>query len=353
MAPGSGLTQLTPANHAATLNHLNCMADQATNPGGCSGVRLALFAFICTAPLDLLASWTVDMSAASAHLGGPPSYTFSTLAEAQAFVNANKNYGARLVPGGSDDNASGGSGGGGSAFQALSGGGSSALTAQQQLALSAAQAALPLLQQAVHGLLAGPPKAPTLQMPRDQSQIAAQQLYNSGMWYARQNDYANALVEFQKALQRAPGNQQILDAIAHAQHQLDLAAQEHTASAAPPAPSTDSAATALNLIDQNSDSSVADLGNTTKTSVDPAYFKADSPPMADDPVAGKTVLDAQFDELYRRSILEENPVGLTNQQVDAQFDQLTRQDALDDYKRQLDALSPQDLEKMKNLPPHK
>jgi hypothetical protein len=45
--------------------------------------------------------------------------------------------------------------------------------------------------------------------------------------------------------------------------------------------------------------------------------------------------------------------GLTNQEVDAQFDQLMRQDALDDYKKQLDALSPQDLEKMKNLPPHK
>ena len=354
------------------------MADQATNPGGCGRLWLALFAVTCTSPLDLVASWTVDTSAASAHLGGPPSYTFSTLAEAQAFANANKNYGARLVPGGSDDTSSGGSGGG-LGFPGLSGGSTPGLTAQQQLALSTAQAALPLLQQAVHGLLTGPPKAPTVQMPRDQSQIAAQQLYNSGLWYARQNYYANAIVEFRKALERAPGNQQILDAIANAQHQIDLAALKHSASAAPPAaPIANTAAFALNLIGENSDSSVVDLRNTTKTTVDPAYFKADSPPMPDDPLTGRAAADAQFDELYRKSILEENPHGITDQRqldaqfdelmrqeaidsyknqleqtrIDAQFDELMRQEALDGYKKQLDKLSPQDLEKMERMQPH-
>lgn len=54
-------------------------------------------------PTFLHASWTVDMSAAAAHLGGPRRYYFHTLAEAQRFANANSGYGARLLPGGSDD----------------------------------------------------------------------------------------------------------------------------------------------------------------------------------------------------------------------------------------------------------
>jgi hypothetical protein len=200
-------------------------------------------------PAALFASWTVDASVAQAHMGGPSSYTFATKAEAQAFLNANAGYGLKLMPGGSDP---AGASGGGSTIPGLPGTAAPGLTAQQQLALGAAQAALPLVQQALHSLLSGTTRAPMPAPSQDQSAIAAQQLYNSGLWYLRHDDYANAQIEFEKALGRAHGNPEIqrsLDEAKRRQAQAQQAALQAAAPVAPPKPIA--APSALNVINLN------------------------------------------------------------------------------------------------------
>lgn len=308
------------------------MVARATIPGKRKKARLALFAIACTAPLHVLASWTVDTSVAAKHLGGPSSHTFATLAEAQAFVNANKNYGARLVPGGFDDTA-----GGGAQLPGLSGGNTAGLTPQQQLALTAAQAALPLLQQAVTGLLTAPPRAAAPQLPgHNQAQLAAAQYYNTGMWYFRQSDFANAVEMFQKALQRTPGNQKFINAMNLAQ-QLDLAARAAKKNTPPMAatttPSGVTPATALNLINFSSDGSVVDLRDATKTSVDPAYFKADSPPQPGGPVPVKAAAGTSLDKLYQQSVIDDNNRRIELRRVESQIDDLFLQSTLEDYRK--------------------
>jgi tetratricopeptide (TPR) repeat protein len=297
------------------------MADPATIPGKQRSFWLILIVAVCLAPGDVAASWTVDMSAAAAHLGGPSTYTFATKAEADAFVAANSNYGARLVPGGSD---SGAGGGGASPVAGLPGGTTPGLTAQQQLALSAAQAALPLLQNVVRNIFSGSTRVQPVTANQDQRQVDAQLLYNSGIWYMRQKDYADAIVEFQKALARTPGNQAILNAMAEAQRQLDLAAHPAAPNAgAPPVMVPPPAAnTALNLIDLGSGSNVVDLRGTTKTSVDPAALKAGSPPDSGQPLPGPSEADAQFDKMYNQMELERMQ---ERKQLDADFDKLYNQ----------------------------
>ncbi|MEI6105876.1 MAG: hypothetical protein WCR49_02580 [Opitutae bacterium] len=203
-------------------------------------------------PAALFASWTVDASVAQSHLGGPSSYTFATKAEAQAFLNANPNVDLRIVAGGSD---SAGASGGGSTIPGLPGASGPGLTGQQQLALAAAQAALPLVQQALHSLLSGTTRAPMPAPSQDQSAIAAQQLYNSGLWYLRHDDYANAQIEFEKALGRDHGNAAIQRSLDEAKRkqaqakQAALLAAQPAAPAAPPKPIA--APSPLNVINLN------------------------------------------------------------------------------------------------------
>lgn len=312
-------------------------------PGRQFQAWLALLAILSAASQEALASWTVDTSAAAAHLGGPSTHTFPTLAEAQAFVAANKNYGARLVPGGSDDMA-GGNPGGGSRISGLTGGNTPGLTPQQQLALTAAQAAIPLFQQAARSLLSGSARPAPPRPGQSPSQIAAQQLYNSGMWYLRQNDYANALVEFQKALQRAPGNQQIMDEIARTRHQLDLAAQaakgNGAPAVAPAAPPPPTPATALNLISFDHDSSVVDLRAATKTAVDPADFKADSPSVPSAPAPPPPATNAQLDKLYQQSFIDDNNRRIELRRVEDQIDDLFLKSATEDFRQLMDKQKP-------------
>ena len=313
------------------------MAAQATSYGWQKSAWLMLLAAVCVVPGDLVSSWTVDTSTAAKHLGGPSSYTFATLAEAQAFVNANKNYGARLVPGGFDDTA-GGNSGGGAQLPGLSGGNTAGLTPQQQLALTAAQTALPLLQQAVTGLLTAPPRAATPQLPgHNQAQLAAEQFYNTGMWYFRQSDFSNAVEMFQKALQRTPGNQKFINAMNLAQQQMDLAARAAKKNTPPMAATTTplvaTPATALNLINFSSDGSVVDLRNASKTSVDPAYFKADLPPQPGGPVPTKAAADTSLDKLYQQSVIDDNNRRIELRRLESQIDDLFLQSTLEDYRK--------------------
>ncbi len=252
------------------------MADQA--PTLCTQRRawLVLIAVTFAVPAVLVAAWTVDASAAAAHLGGPSSYTFATQAEAQAFLNANQGYGLRLVAGGSDPGSSGGAAGG-ATIPGLPGQSGPGLNPQQQLALAAAQAALPLVQQTLRNIFSGTSRAPALATSQGQSGIAAQQLYNTGLWYLRHEDYANAQIEFEKALGREPGNQAILKSLEETKRKIAQAKQDALQAAQPatPAPPLKPIAppSALNFINLNNDSRVVDLRGRPQTSIDPAALK--------------------------------------------------------------------------------
>ncbi len=247
------------------------MADQAPTLCTQRSTWLGLIAATFAIPAALFASWTVDASVAQAHLGGPSSYTFATKAEAQAFLNANQGYGLRLVAGGSDP---AGSSGGGPTIPGLPGGAGPGLTGQQQLALAAAQAALPLVQQTLRSLFSGTARAPMPAPSQDQSAIAAQQLYNTGLWYLRHDDYANAQIEFEKALGRDHGNPAIQRSLEEAKRKQAQAQQAALQPAQPvipaPPPKPIAAPSALNVINLNNDPHVVDLRDPSQPAVNPA-----------------------------------------------------------------------------------
>ncbi|MBZ5694453.1 MAG: tetratricopeptide repeat protein [Acidobacteriia bacterium] len=172
-----------------------------------------------------------------------------------------------------------------------------ALTPQQQLGLALGQAAMPYLQQAVHNLFYGSPKTQPILAPPDpaeeQRELAAQQLNNSGLYLLKQKNYAGAINEFQKALAIIPNDSNTLHNLALAkQQQKDAAVAGQTSGAlgqflgnAPAntgifsfAQLTSSTvanpnASALSLVNLDSDANVVDLRGTTKTSVDRESLK--------------------------------------------------------------------------------
>jgi hypothetical protein len=235
------------------------MADQAPTLCTPRCAWLGLLAVTFAMPAVLVASWTVDSSVVAAHVGGPKSYTFATQAEAQAFMNANQGYNLKLVAGGSDN----GSSAGGATIPGVAGLPGPGLNAQQQLALAAAQAALPLVQQTLRNIFSGPAQHTMPAPSQNQSAIAAQQLYNTGLWYLRHNDYANAQIEFEKALGRDHGNRAILNSLEEAKRKM-AQAQQAALQATPPATPVPpaklmAAPSALNFINLNNDPSVVDL----------------------------------------------------------------------------------------------
>lgn len=58
------------------------------------------------------------------------------------------------------------------------------------------------------------------QQELQQRQLAAKQLYNSGLWYLRQKNYAGAIIEFQKALEKTPDDQNIINSLALAKQKI-------------------------------------------------------------------------------------------------------------------------------------
>jgi len=158
------------------------------------------------------------------------------------------------------------------------------------MGLALGQAAMPVLQQAIHDLFFGTPAAPP-DPAEQQRQLAAQQLNNSGLYLLRQKNYAGAINEFQKALAIIPNDANILHNLAMAKQGLKntaLAGQTsgalstllgnapansgilgldqltHSSIASP----NDSA---LNLVKLPSDANAADLrGSTAQPSAQPA-----------------------------------------------------------------------------------
>jgi hypothetical protein len=189
---------------------------------------------------------------------------------------------------------SGSAGVGGTALPAAPSG----ATLQQQMALSAAQAAMPYLQQAVHNFLYGSPtNQPVVDPAQQQRFLAAEQLNNSGIYLFKQKNYAGASNEFQKALEQTPNDANIINNLALAKQQLNIQQLNGKAAAqtsgalgqllgTAPANTgnlnfdqlthssiTNPNASTLNLVNLGSDAGTVDLRNATKTSVDPQSLK--------------------------------------------------------------------------------
>jgi hypothetical protein len=173
-----------------------------------------------------------------------------------------------------------------------------ALNPQQQLAMQGAALAGNMIGQALGQLLFGKPTPPTEPAQPDpeqqQRELAAQQLNNSGRYLLKQKNYAGAINEFQKALVTNPNDSSALHNLAIAkQQQKDAAVAGQTSSAlgqflgnAPAntgsfgfaqlrgSTAANPNASALSLVNLDSDANVVDLRGTTKTSVDPESLKS-------------------------------------------------------------------------------
>ena len=184
----------------------------------------------------------------------------------------------------------GGTGSGGSATPAAP-----AFTPQQQLAMQGAMTGGYMVGQGLHQLLFGPPAAPPA--PEDPAQrqrrLAADQLNNSGLYLLKQKDYPGAIHEFQQALSNTPNDPVILRNLAFAEQKLkDGAVAAHTSGALGQilgttpssgwafnlnSPAQTSAAnpgaSALNLVNLDSDAQVVDLRDASKTSIDAEALK--------------------------------------------------------------------------------
>ncbi len=139
-----------------------------------------------------------------------------------------------------------------------------------------------------------------------QRNIAAEQLNKSGVWYLKQKNYAGAIIEFQKALDKTPNDQTIINNLASAkqleqaraeqarieQARINTAAAKETSGslgqvlgntpastgfldfgglthATVPSPN----ASALILVNLDANPNAVDLRGTQKTYVDPALLK--------------------------------------------------------------------------------
>lgn len=193
------------------------------------------------------------------------------------------------------------------------------LNAQQQLALAAAQAALPLVQQTLRNIFSGPAQRSMPAPSQNQSAIAAQQLYNTGLWYLRHHDYANAQIEFEKALGRDHGNRAILNSLEETKRKM-AQAQQAALQAAPPAtpvpPAKLTAApSALNFITLNNDPQVVDLSAPAQASSQTTTAAGSSGPIPA-PRAGP-VPSASANPANSSSMAQ-----LQQQSLNADFDQI-------------------------------
>jgi hypothetical protein len=172
-----------------------------------------------------------------------------------------------------------------------------ALNPQQQLAMQGAALAGNMIGQALVKLLFAPPAPPPVAAQPDpeqqQRELAAQQLNNSGLYLLKQRNYASAINEFQKALATNPNDSNALHNLALAKQKLkDAAVAGQTSGAlgqflgnAPAntglfgfaqltgSTTANPNASALSLVNLDSDANVVDLRGTTKTYVDPESLK--------------------------------------------------------------------------------
>ena len=86
------------------------------------------------------------------------------------------------------------------------------LTPQQQMAMKSAQLGGYMIGQGLHNILFGQQRQLTtpLDPAAQQRALAAEQLNNSGIYLLKKNDYDGAINEFQKALNQAPNDANIL-----------------------------------------------------------------------------------------------------------------------------------------------
>lgn len=183
---------------------------------------------------------------------------------------------------------------------------SAAANAQQQLAMQATMAGAKMIGEGLHDALFGKPETPEQQQLR----IAAKQLNNSGVWYMRQNDYANAIVEFQKALQKTPNDPTILGNLTLARRLLEQSSRNSSAAtqnsdalanilgAVPTSSRPSSWDRPENLfhnIEVNFTSNTVNLQNARTPSVDPVNLKKDDPPSGH-PLQTKEELNEAFDK---------------------------------------------------------
>jgi len=302
--------------------------------------------------LPVRASWFVQASAGAVQYGGVNARQgpFPTQQAANDFIRT-CGYQATLIPGGSNDTTSSSSSSGGPGFSVPS-------SVQQMQMQMAAQVGFAVGKSIGNALFGNhEPSAAQLQQQQaqqqvQQSQLAAQQLNNSGLYLLRQKKYAGAINEFQQALATTPNDQSIGNNLRLAKQQFakslsDIAAAGQTSTALSQLlgpPSAGSAASALigsqsplNLVNLDSDPNVVDLRGTTKTSVDPSLLNSGSSPVVTDQSMTQQEMDAQFDNLVAKT----DPVKQQVQQkLDDEFDQLYNKAAAPEktaYQHEADA----------------
>jgi hypothetical protein len=205
---------------------------------------------------------------------------------------------------------------------------SAAANAQQQLAMQATAAGAQMIGEALHDALFGKPETPEQQQLR----IAAKQLNNSGVWYMRKNDYANAIVEFQKALQKTPndptimGNltlarrlqqQSLRNSQAASQNSEGLANALQSVPAASRPSSWDQPQNLFHNIDVNYTSNTVDLQNARTSSADPSVLKRDDPP-AGHPLQTQEKFTQEFD----KAVLPDPKAQSEREHLNSEFDKL-------------------------------
>lgn len=205
---------------------------------------------------------------------------------------------------------------------------SAAANAQQQLAMQATMAGAKIIGEELHEALFGKPESPEQQQLR----IAAKQLNNSGVWYMRQNDYANAIVEFQKALQKTPHDATILGNLTLARRLLEQTSRNSAAAtqnsdalgnvlgsvplASRPS-SWDRPENLFHNIDTNFTSNTVSLQSTRASSVDPADLKKNDPPSGH-PLQTKEELNDAFDKAIEIGAKTQGQ----HEQLNSEFDKL-------------------------------
>ena len=215
------------------------------------------------------------------------------------------------------------------------------LTPQQKMAMQSAQAAGYMIGQGLHNILFGQPKP--LTAPSDpaaqQRALAAEQLNNSGIYLLKKNDYASAINEFQQALNQAPNDANILFNLQLArQRQKNAADAAKTSNAlgsllgtaqansgnapgGPPSPlnlvnldpnvvdfrgmghtsSVNPNSSFLNTVITGSDSNTVDLGNASKSYVDPKLIESQINSVLGNavPAAAQVSPQQQIDKLFQ------------------------------------------------------
>ena len=204
---------------------------------------------------------------------------------------------------------------------------STAANAQQQLATQVTTAAAQRIGEELHDALFGKPETPEQQQLR----IAAKQLNNSGVWYMAQGKYEDAIVEFEKALQKTANNATILGNLTLARRMLQessrntAAASQNSNALANVFASTPAAArptawdkpeSVFQNIDVNFSSNTVNLQDAAPA-VDPANLKKDDPASGHPLQINETVSHA-FDKAVETAPQTPNE----RDQLNSEFDNL-------------------------------